>query len=56
MRSEYESRISYVYGLLLITILTIVVIFLLCDFNILPKSWCQTINNLVEFLTEKINL
>ncbi|MFC1622742.1 hypothetical protein ACFL1Y_01995 [Patescibacteria group bacterium] len=55
MRSQHESKIGFVYGILLIIILAIVIIFLLCDFNILPINTCTKINKIVVEITKFVN-
>jgi len=55
MHGNWENKTGYVYGSLLLIILTVPVIFLMCDFDILPAEWCRRINLFNNSLTLKVN-
>jgi len=55
MRSSHESKIAYVYGLLLVIVLVLVILFLLCDLKILSSNICSNFNEIFNSLTEKVN-
>lgn len=55
MSTTSESKIAYVYGIFLILFLVIVVIFLLCDFNVLPDNICSEVNYYNQILTKAVN-
>ena len=55
MITESESKMGYVYGLFLITFLILVIVFLLCDFKVLPQDTCGEINGGVTKLSDWVN-
>ena len=56
MRSEYESKFGYIYGIVLILVLGLVAAYILCDFNtVIPKKWCINLNSYTIQLTEWVN-
>lgn len=55
MISERESKIGYVYALFMIILLLIVVLFLLCDLDIVGSGICENFNNIIDSLSDKVN-
>ena len=55
MPNYSETKMGYVYGILMMLILGVVVLFLLCDFEVLPEEICIKVNQFETTVTQKIN-
>ncbi len=55
IHSGSEKSIGYFYYILLLIIVIAVAVFLLCDFGVLPGSWCTVINKFVTDLANYTN-
>lgn len=55
MPNYFETKVGYVYGVFMMIILGVVVLFLLCDFKVLPEEICSHVNSFESTLTQKIN-
>jgi len=53
MISENESKIGYVYAIFIVVLLILVTMFLVCGFQVLGGSSCETFNNSINWLSEK---
>jgi len=52
---QYENRIGYLYGILLLIILFLVVLFVSCDLDALSEKNCTDFQGFVDQLTQKVN-
>ena len=55
MPKNYESKAGTLYSIVMIIIIAVVVLYLLCDFEVLPPDYCAVIEGFSSKLTDKVN-